>query len=259
MELNLILKRRNFTALIFILFVSFGCKKSSITEVVSTSKLGSVSGSFAPSNAATLVSLDTVNGGEKKAVIPDPDGKFKFDSVLPGNYKLRITPTRLYYAPSPSDVNVTSGINTPIPIINLTAISGAQTGSIIFSLDGGTPYIINNNWISLTYSASVFNLKGSTPNIPSYYSLDIKLNNVNTSGLNNIPGNGSYISLFYYTSPGNAAGYWSSNNGGFGSVTITSFDPITRSATGNFAGRLVPQGATIGTKIIDGSFTNVIY
>ena len=259
MELNLILKRRNFAALIFILFVSFGCKKSNMTEVVSAKNPGSVSGSFAPSNAATLVSLDTVNGGVKYSVIPDPDGNFNFNSVLPGKYKLRITPTRLYFAPSPSDVNVSSDMNTSVPLVNLTYNSSAQTGSAIFSLDGGTPYIINNNWISLTYSASIFNLKGSTPNVPSYYYLDIKLNNVNTSGLNNIPGNGSFISLFYYTSPGNNAGYWSSNNGGFGSVTITSFDPIARSATGNFAGRLVPQGATIGTKIIDGSFTNVIY
>jgi hypothetical protein len=248
--------------ILFVLFLIFGivsCKKEQGGSNTPTPPApGTVSGSFTPTSAATAVSLDTVTGNQKYTVSPNTDGTFSFSSVLPGQYKLRVTPITIYNTPAQSIVTVTSGNNTSIPAITLTYNSAAQIGNINFTLSG-TAYTIFNNGLFLNYASSIFNLTGGTPSTPSYYYLDLKLSGVNGTGDFNITTSASYISIFYYLSPGNAGGYWSTLNGGTGTVTITTLNTTTRTVSGTFSGTLAPQGASVGAKAISGTFTNVLY
>ena len=239
-----------------LLFSITSCKKNKSKK--SPPVPGTVSGSVTPSTAIISVSLDTITGGQRHTMSPNTDGTFSFSSVLPGQYKLRVTSTAIYNAPAQVNVSVTSGNNSSIPAITLTYNSAAQTGTINFTMNG-TSYNIYNNSLFLTYSSSIFNLTGGTPSTPSYYYLDLKLNSVSGIGTYNISTSASYISIFYYTSPGNAGGYWSTNNGGTGAVTITTLNTTTRTASGTFSGTLAPQGASVGSKQINGTFANVLY
>lgn len=242
---------------VFLIISFISCIQENSTPTTPPAS-GTVSGSVSPSTAVTSVSLDTVTGGQKYLETPNPDGTFKFSSVLPGQYKLRVMPITIYNMPTQVSVSVTLGNTTTIPVINLSYNTAAQTGIVNFGLDG-TPYTIYYNELFLTYSSFIFNLTGGTPSIPSYYYFDLKLNSISVAGTYNISNSPSYISIFYYTSPGNNAGYWSTNNGGAGTVNITTLNTTTRTASGTFSGTLVPQGVSVGTKQINGTFTNVLY
>jgi len=88
---------------------------------------------------------------------------------------------------------------------------------------------------------------------------------VNGAGMYNLVNGSSFLQLTYLSSPGVSGGHWNTNNGPDqasnvrGVVDITKLDPITRTATGTFSATLYPQGATVGTKTIAGTFTNVLY
>ena len=251
------LQTRGIIFIVFLFVAATSCNKENGGTTTPPAP-GTLSGSFTPTSSATAVSLDTITGGQKYTVTPNADGTFSFSSVLPGQYKLRVTPTTIYNTPVQSSVSVTSGNNTAVPAVTLTYNSAAQTGNINFTLNG-TAYTIFNDGLFLSYTSPVFQLTGGTPSTPSYYYLDLKLSSVSGTGTFNITSSASYISTFYYTSPGNAGGYWSTNNGGTGSVTITTLNTTTRSASGTFTGTLAPQGASVGTKTISGTFTNVLY
>jgi hypothetical protein len=236
------------------------CKKDTSISPPNTSSTspGSVNGSVNPAYAVISITLSSTTGGQSYSTTPNSNGDFTFTSIPVGSYILNVATISLYHTPTGVNVTITSGNNTQVNAITLTYNNSAQTGIINYTLDG-VSYTDYPNYVGLGYSNNNFRLTGATNSNPSYYYLDISLLNVTNPGVYNTTYNSSYISLFHYASPGNADGYWSTNNGGSGAVNITMINTSNRTMSGTFSGTLVPQGISIGTKQISGSFSNVVY
>ena len=245
------------TIMLCLITVAISCKKDEQSNNTQPPISATISGSITPVRGVLSISLEMENGIIKETIVPSSDGKFTFSPVEAGKYKIKVANTSLYKATSPLMIEANSPTVT-LPPITLTYEPAGQTGIVNFTVDN-VPYSIFYDAITLNYTTTAFNLNGSTPTNPSYYSFDLKLNGTVNAGTYNLLNSPSYLSISYYTSPSNSAGNWSTNNGGTATVTITSLNTTTRTASGSFTGSLVPQGSSSGTKQISGTFTNVVY
>jgi hypothetical protein len=221
---------------------------------------GRISGFVFPANAVNKITLEFATGGIKEETLPLSNGAFNFTSVPPGDYKIAITThSSLYDTPEKTSVSVSSGKESFITEIFVPYNADEQSGTATYTLDG-TSYENNSSDLFLFYNfiSSQFLMQGAPPNTPGYYWF-LTLKVLNGPGTYSTSNELTAIEVLYYSAEFHSEGHWTTENGGTGSVTITTLNTATRTASGTFSATLVPQSDATGTKEISGTFTNVRY
>jgi hypothetical protein len=221
---------------------------------------GRISGFVFPANVVKKITLEFETGGIKEETLPLANGAFNFTAVPPGDYKVAITThSSLYATPEKTGVSVTSGQESLITEIFVPYNADEQSGTATYTLDG-TSYENNSSDLFLFYNfiSSELLMQGAAPNMPGYYwYLTLKV--IDGPGTYSTSNGLTSIEVVYYSTEFNSEGHWTTDNGGTGSVTISTLNTATRTASGTFSATLVPQSDATGTKEISGTFANVLY
>ncbi len=225
-----------------------------------TSTNGSVSGTVWPREVVTSMTLSSTSGGANYSASFGSKDEFSFSDVTPGNYSLNITTnSSTYPSPAAQPVTVTYGNNVALGQITIPFKSSAQKGKVLFTIDGVQHTLFSNNFTA-TYSSGNLEISGPEPTSPAYYYFSLEATDINGQGVYTLDHDPSILRLIHYPAKGaNADGHWVSNNGSSVQLEISTINTTDHILSGTFKGTLAPQGATTGTKTINGSFTNISY
>lgn len=229
-----------------------------------------------PAKASVVAALAAPNVSYEGTI--SSTGEFEFKDLPAGDYTVGINPGAGYTPVVNRFVKVTVGTGET-----------ADAGTIAFYVDSdpATPNYISYNMDGVVYTRK--NTVGITYDSPKFrlftynsgYSTTMVGTRVSVIGdqleliLDEVTGPGTYvckgtagsairITRRDYTMYGysQTAKTWSSiGEGGSGTVTITSIDPVTRTMSGTFSATLVPENpyAALTKKITNGAFANYKY
>lgn len=225
---------------------------------------GAVVGNITPYsialNVVTDIALTATNTTDSYHTYVGPGGGFIFERVPPGNYILRIKTNSAYYPPPPDiSVTVKAEDTTFAGIITISYSAAVQTGTLLFSVNGGPDHILNGGDLEaggMSYGfIRLFGIEsGGTQS--GYYKFELHVSGVAEPGNYSVQ-NASYLEVWHYTS-GSLDGYWKAGNGySNATVNISSFDTTTKKFSGTFNGTLSPISHSVDSIQISGSFTDV--
>ncbi|WP_345955496.1 carboxypeptidase-like regulatory domain-containing protein [Mucilaginibacter sp. PAMB04168] len=215
---------------------------------------GIMSGTIVPAGTAKV---NLTNEQTRDLVYIDPDistGKFVSPALLPGTYTVgfniidrnRRSPNKLTVSIAPGQKSDLGEIKIPLYLHTLNCL----VNGVRFS--GVTVVSCNYNAPTLTMGASN---SGGFDNAMT--SLRINLDNITGVGSYTIQ-NTPTSNITYSTG---TLGYkhWGSNNGGSGTVTVTSIDPVLKIISGTFTATLLPIGNLTGNVVITDGVFNLTY
>ena len=262
-----------FTAATAILLTITSCSgsKDDPTPAVTT---GTISGMVSPAGSITTVTATSASGQTATATPVASTGAYSFASLATGTYGLTFAPATGYIAPAArSGLVVTTGQTTAAG--TTTVSPGGAAGSFTWS-EGGVAKsgVVQAHTLRAGGTSSVYtlNLTGATAT-----GGNLTNNDFVTLSLLNLSGPGTYAlgisasgvlatATFNRNRVGSPTAIWGAGPGlaggqGSGSITLTSFDPVARTAAGTFTfvGGPVTNTGTVNTvAVTNGSFNVTI-
>lgn len=219
---------------------------------------GVVKGWVSPVAVVTGIVLTPTNGTNPYRINTLNGAVFTFPEVKPGSYTLHIN-TNSPYWPSPPDINiiVNAGDTIDLGRNQITYNAAAQTGTVTFSIDGGSTHTFDyNNFRAGSMLYWGIYLSGSEPDYPKY-SFTLNIVHVTGPGIYTIT-NASYLELYHYAPSNSLDGHWRTTD--FSSdviANVTSYDTVAKKFSGTFNGILKPKSSDYDTIQISGAFIDV--
>jgi len=230
--------------------LSVSCKEEE-SDPNNVLKGGSINGQVSPADAVTTV---TATGGSNTSVSANPGvgGAFTIGNLAAGTYTVSFTPANGYVAPPSRTVTVSTGSVTDLGTITVGGGGPTNGGTLRFVVTGQT---IAASSLTAFLAGEVLSIQAATP--PR--SITLTLAPVTGPGIIDLVGGQSSAT---YSFNSTTQMVWSTTQpGGGGTVQITSFDPVTRRASGtfNFVAQPLSGGASGEVLITNGLFTDLTF